>query len=132
MSATNASATTTVPTAASRRVRLLGALQTLARAFMLLIAVLPVAALLLRLGHLDLLAGGGGSARRAVRPGGHKGGRLRSRNAGGDQRGGLPGQETEKRHLTSHSRGASTRNQRADRWTLTAYPAPCSPRRNSS
>jgi hypothetical protein len=48
MSATNGTATTTVPTAASRRVRLLGALQTLARAFMLLIAVLLVAALLLK------------------------------------------------------------------------------------
>src|SRR5918998_4620536 len=114
MSATNGTAKTTVPAAASRRVRLLGALQTLARAFMLLIAVLPVAAPLLKLGHLDLLPGGGGSAaRRAVRPGGHKDGRLRSRNPGGDQRGSLPGQETEKRHLTSHSRGASTRNQRA-------------------
>jgi hypothetical protein len=32
----------------------------------------------------------------------------------------------------SHSRGASTRNQRADRWSLNAYPAPCSPRRSSS
>ena len=121
MSATNGTAKTTVLTAASRRVRLLGALQTLARAFMLL-----------KLGHLDLLPGEGGSARRAVRPGGHKCGRLRSRNLGGDQRGSLPGQETEKRHLTSHSRGASTRNQRADRWTLNAYPAPCSPRRSSS
>jgi hypothetical protein len=44
----------------------------------------------------------------------------------------LLGQKTEKRHLTSHSWGASTRNQRADRWTLNAYPAPCSPRRSSS
>jgi phosphotransferase system glucose/maltose/N-acetylglucosamine-specific IIC component len=59
MSATNDTATTTAPTAASRRLRLLGALQTLARAVMLLIAVLPVAALLLKLGHLDLLLGGG-------------------------------------------------------------------------
>ena len=132
MSATNGTAKTTVPTAASRRVRLLGALQTLARAFMLLIAVLPVAALLLKLGHLDLLPGGGESARRAVRPRGHKGGRLRSRDPGGDQRASLPSQVTEKRHPTSHTRGASTRSQRADRWTLNAYPAPCSPRRSSS
>jgi PTS system N-acetylglucosamine-specific IIC component len=54
MSATNVTATNS-SSSASGRERLLGGLQTLARAFMLPIAVLPVAALLLRLGQPDLL-----------------------------------------------------------------------------